>query len=221
MTTTCQQNGIQEPSDIPKRNIDQSVASTYGVTRSDASQHHSRAILDAIRKSGSTFKRFEGQIMENSMKIFERKNEGVVVAMMQFDTTPEKIYGVKGTFIQGQFVPDTELLIGRKRVDQNNGQIVIVKGQEALLVEVRNGIETISPLSEQEAKGTFLQVKDCAGNHGGTGFCQREPNESFADCYKAEKDEFCDDLFSCLAVDTQLWIMLLIAAACQCSATQC
>ena len=64
-------------------------------------------------------------------------------------------------------------------------------------------------------------MKDCMGNHGGTGFCQRQPGERFSSCYKAEKDEFCDSFVSCLAVDLLPPVMLLIAAACSCNATPC
>lgn len=63
-------------------------------------------------------------------------------------------------------------------------------------------------------------VDDCYGNHGGTGFCQREPGESTSVCYKAEVDEFCDDLLGCEGL--LYWqVHALILASCSCSATLC
>ena len=86
-----------------------------------------------------------------------------------------------------------------------------------------NGTENIQSINNTDAEVEFniIQTKDCAGRHGGTGFCQLEPNETFPACYNAEKEEFCTDIISCLALDTNPTILILIAAACSCDATIC
>ncbi len=204
-------------------NLIENLKSTYGITsfNSIPTKEESNKISISINENGKTFNRLKHQIDISTMKLFVNKNEGITIATMRFHSTPEKVYSVKGQFVKGRFILNTELLFGRQLVDKNNAQIRIIKDNEAILVSVKNGIETITSTSGEEAEYNFLQVKDCNGNHGGTGTCQREPGESFATCYKAEKDEMCDGFFSCLAVDLYPPVMILIALACECQATQC
>jgi hypothetical protein len=114
-----------------------------------------------------------------------------------------------------------DFLYGRKLKDKENGQIIITNNNDATLINIVNGVQTYSPIESQSIEFKALQMKDCEGNHGGTGFCQRQAGERFSDCYKSEKDEFCDGFWSCIAVDTQPQVMLLIAAACSCGASPC
>lgn len=141
--------------------------------------------------------------------------------MFSFENNEDKYFSIKGYFTKKSFVVTNEFFFGRKIKDKNNGQILITNNGDATIINVVNGVQTYSAIESDSQHFQNLQMNDCAGNHGGTGFCQRQAGERFADCYKAEKDEFCDGFWSCIAVDTQPQVMLLIAAACGCSATPC
>lgn len=194
----------------------------YGLTTFNvaATDEQKTAVLQAV-SSRPIFAKVRDELNLATMRIFQNAVENVTVAQVTFTTTPNKVYAVKGAFVKGIFVAQSELLAGKKITEKGNGKVVILKDNEGLIVTAQNGQETITSLDQKDAEWKLQQVKDCAGRHGGTGFCQREPNESFSTCYKAEKDEFCDGFFTCLAVDTQVSVMLVIAASCECSATQC
>jgi hypothetical protein len=200
-----------------------SLKQAYGLTtfNGEPNQAQREMIFSALTNSTGVYQKVSSKILKNSIRLFENKNEGITIAMMRFEDSPEKYYSVKGTFVKGTFQIASEFLFGRKVVDKNNGQIIITNNNEATMINIENGVQTYSQLGYNEAEYRIIQVTDCHGNHGGTGFCQREAGESFSTCYKAEKDEFCDGFWSCIAVDTQPQVMLLIAAACGCSATQC
>lgn len=200
-----------------------SLKLAYGLSAFNVtpSQSQRELIFSSLSTSTGVYSKVASKIKKNSIKLFENKNEGITIAMMCFEETPEKYYSVKGYFSEGAFHITNEFLFGRKLTDKNNGQIIITNNNDATLINIENGIQSFTQLGYNDAEYKILQVKDCHGNHGGTGFCQREPGEKFSDCYKAEKDEFCDGFWSCLAVDTQPQVMLLIAAACGCDATQC
>ncbi|MBX9783111.1 MAG: hypothetical protein K2X48_07445 [Chitinophagaceae bacterium] len=221
----CQKNEAEIPTfDKDKDSkLISSLKQAYGLSsfNVEPNQEQRDMIFSALTKSTGVYQKVSSKILENSIRIFENKNEGITIAMMRFEESPEKYYSVKGSFIKGVFQINSEFLFGRKVFDKNNGQIIVTNNNEAALINIENGIQSYSQLGYNEAEYRIIQVTDCHGNHGGTGFCQREPGESFSACYKAEKDEFCDGFWSCIAVDTQPQVMLLIAAACGCNATQC
>jgi hypothetical protein len=200
-----------------------SLKKAYGLSNFNVepSQSQSDQIFTALSSSTGVFQKISSKIQKNSIRLFENNNEGISIAMMRFEESPEKYYSVKGYFAKGAFHITNEFLFGRKAIDKNNGQIILTNNDDALVLNVKQGVQSYTQLGYKEAEYSIIQVTDCQGHHGGTGFCQREPGESFSNCYKAEKDEFCDGFWSCIAVDTQPQVMLLIAAACGCSATQC
>ncbi|MCM5527883.1 hypothetical protein [Parasegetibacter sp. NRK P23] len=218
-----EQKGIATFDNEKDAQLISSLKVAYGLSAFDVapSQSQSDVIFSSLSGYTGVYSRIASKIQKKSIRLFENKNEGITVAMMRFEETPEKYYAVKGYFSKGAFQITNEFLFGRKITDQNSGQIVITNNSDAILIDVENGIQFFTQLGYNDAEYRIIQVKDCQGNHGGTGFCQREPGESFSNCYKAEKDEFCDGFWSCLAVDTQPQVMLLIAAACGCNATQC
>ena len=128
--------------------------------------------------------------------------ENVVVWMVRFKGDANKVYA---TSTKG------ELLYERQMKDDSNGTIDITKKGETVRITFVNGIRTIGDNSKN------LRTAD--EYHGGPGFCQRENNEKFSDCYKAECDEFCGSFISCVALATQPAVSILIATACSCNAS--
>jgi len=129
--------------------------------------------------------------------------EEVKIYFARFKSNPNKIYAVSSR--------GNEILYAGMMKDQQNGKMVIYKNGEGILIDINNGQATISDLNVKW--NNFF-----AFLHGGElgEFCQREPGESFRQCYTAEKDEFCDSFISCVAVDTQPFVAIAIASACSC-----
>lgn len=155
------------------------LKTAYGLTsfNIEPSKSQNDLILNSLSKS-LIFSKFESKIDKKTIRLFENSQEGVVVAMMKFNDSPDKYYSVKGTFIKGSFLVSTESLLGRKIVDKNNGQIIITNNDQATLITFTNGIQNYSQLGYADAEMKIIQVKDCQGRHGGTGFCQREPYQN-------------------------------------------
>ena len=179
------------------------------------------SIMSALKGTASLSQENFLKIEKSSIRLYENKSEGITIAIMQFGDSPDKLCSLKGTFSKGRFQIINEFFFARKMVDKDNGQIIITNNDDATFINVVGGVETYLRLNRKEADYRIFQTNDCQGRHGGTGFCQREQGESFSDCYKAEKDEFCDGFWSCIAIDTQPQVMLLVAGACSCSASQC
>lgn len=221
----CQKTKTDPPTFDKEKDVNliSSLKKAYGLTsfNVDPSQTQRDLIFSALSTSNGLYNKIASKIQKTSIKLFENKSEGITIAIMRFEESPEKYYSIKGTFSKGVFNITNEFLFGRKLIDKNNGQIVITNNNEATLINFENGIETISQIGYEEAEYSIIQVNDCLGNHGGTGFCQREPGESFSACYNAEKAEFCTGFFSCLALDTVASVLILIASACSCGATLC
>lgn len=178
-------------------------------------------IVASTKINSTYFGKLSNKINQSNIKLFTNTSENITIAIFRFLDDPNKLFGVKGYFLNGKFNFMKEILVGKKLQSVSNGEAVILNGHEGLIIKSVNGIDEISPINEEQGRLKIIQVDDCLGNHGGTGFCQREAGESFSSCYKAEKDEFCDGFFSCIAVDTQVPVMLLIAGACSCSASEC
>lgn len=186
----------------------------------EPSQQEKIIITEALSISHK-YKNVLSKININSLKIYENKDENITVAIFNFENSSEKLFSLKGYFLNNKFIITNDFLFERKIEDKENGQIIITNNNDAVIIKIDNGIQSYSTIESQSLDFMALQINDCMGNHGGTGFCQRQAGEKFSDCYKAEKDEFCDSFWSCIAVDTQPQVMLLIAAACGCGATPC
>lgn len=178
-------------------------------------------IIKSLERSSSIYKKAAQSININSLRLFENKKERIVIAIFEFNKNPDKYFSIKGYMQNGLFIITNEFLFARKIENSTNGKVIITNNNEATIITFENGLQTYSEIGHTAVEFKILQIKDCEGNHGGTGFCQRQSGERFSDCYNAEKDEFCDGFWSCLAVDTQPQVMILIAAACGCSATIC
>lgn len=177
-----------------------------------------------IRSAIAKFKKYNNvytKLNEGSIRLFENNVDGFAIVMFQFDDNLEKLYSIKGYFKLNEFLITNDYLFERMGWNDNNEKIILTSNNDAVVINILNGKQTISPVANQSSELISIQMSDCDGNHGGTGFCQRQAGEKFSDCYKAEKDEFCDGIWSCIAVDTIPPVMLLIAAACSCSATPC
>jgi hypothetical protein len=157
----------------------------------------------------------------NSLRIYENKKENITIAMFYFKNNIEKLFSIKGYFLDNEFIITNDFLFERILKDKQNGQIIITNNDNATLIKLVNGKQIFSTIIRDSIKFKTQLITDCEGNHGGTGFCQRQSGEKFGDCYRAEKDEFCDSFIACLAAETQPQVMLMIAASCGCSAKAC
>lgn len=180
-----------------------------------------KAVITTSLISSIKYKNILSKLDINSLRIYENKEENITIAIFNFENTNDRFFSVKGYFLKNKFIVTNDFLYGRKLEDKENGQIIITNNNDAVLINVVNGVQSYSTINSHSLEFKALQINDCLGNHGGTGFCQRQAGERFSTCYKAEKDEFCDSWISCLAVDTLPPVMLLIAAACSCNATPC
>jgi hypothetical protein len=223
IAVSCQKNSNFNLQNNEIEKVDEKIKINYGLSASNAkpSKQLSSQVLNELSFNGDIYKKVEPKLSLSNLSIQENKKEEILIVIIPFKGNDEKYYAVKGRYINEKFISETEVLLSRKVKDDKNGEIVILKEKESLKITVKDGIETLSSLSHQDEQNHFLPVVDCSGHHGGTGFCQREANESFSTCYSKEKEEFCTGFFSCLAVDTQASVLLLIALSCECSATQC
>ena len=178
-----------------------------------ATSDESSAIFAAAQIASKYYQKLQGRLLQNSLRLYTNTKENVTVALVSFSNNPDKFMALKGKFINDKFVILKELLFIRHLTSKGNGRVLILNGTDALEINSVNGYETISSFSLANSEKMIFNIVE----HGGAGFCQREQGESFSNCYKAEKDEFCDGFWSCLAVDTQPQVMLLIAAACSCT----
>jgi len=184
------------------------------------------AILrNVLKNEGSLYKKIEGKIDFQNVTMNECRLENHRTYILPVKGHGESYLLVKGEGLDlYQFHISKELLFTRKISAPNNAVIGILKSDgEALYVDIRNGIGEIKDINEAKynSEFKFYLTKDCQGNHGGTGFCQRQPGESFGACYQAEAAEFCDSWISCVMLATNPLIPATIATACSCSATLC
>ena len=132
--------------------------------------------------------------------------ENILVYMVKFKNK-DQFYAVK---INNSLATD-ELLFSREINDDKNGTIAILKNNEAVKIEFKDGVRTITDMSKPEYKYYF------SGYHGGRGFCQRQSGETFGQCFKAETDEFCDSFISCVALASNPSVSIVIGIACSCN----
>ncbi len=130
-----------------------------------------------------------------------------IVALKQ----KHQFYAVRARKGETLVVQD-ELLFSGKMEDDKNGTIGILKNGQAITIEFKNAQKIIKAMTEREFKATFAEI-DSAPR-----FCQRQPGQSYGDCFRQESEEFCDSFVSCVALATQPQVSMVIALACSCNA---
>jgi hypothetical protein len=198
-------------------------------------------IIQSAKKSSKSFNEISRQLNLNNIRLFNNSNDGVTVVIFPYLDSKEKSFALKGSFSNGNFAITNEIFV--EKININNQVTTLVsKDNESFIINSENDFDKFQTINLGSEKLNILdftaQLKanatmsvitknislaaldDKYGNHGGNGFCQRERNETFAQCYKAEKDEFCDDFFSCIAGDLVPAVSILIATSCSCSASQ-
>lgn len=160
--------------------------------------------VNLIKLSGYVYQKLKDSLNINTVTSITGVQD-VKIYMARFKSNPNRIYAVSSK--------GDEMLYYGKMNDQANGEMAVLKGNDAVLITVLSGKTTIRGIGKDEWAQRFV-LADHGGRPGE--FCQREPGESFSTCYKAEADEFCDSFISCIAVNTQPQVVLLIAASCSC-----
>lgn len=151
------------------------------------------------------FHSVNGNLNLKDVEIFKNLQQGLVVAIFKINDQPTKYYSVKG-FLSGEnFTYEKDLLADVNFRDSRNGTLSLAIDQAEIVINVSNGVGVIEGAEPNSV-----------ASRAAVGFCQREINESFKTCYQAEKDEFCDGFWSCLALDTNPQVSILIALACSC-----
>jgi hypothetical protein len=129
------------------------------------------------------------------------REENVVIYMAPFKDDANKIYAASS---RGE-------VLYVKRGDV----IGLLKEGEAIRIEGRE----VRDITTGEFQAQFTQMTDEQIRQK-VGFCQRQKNQTFGQCYKHESDEFCDSFISCLAINTQPTIHIVIAVACSCYSSE-
>lgn len=178
-------------------------------------------LLNSLKTFSTIYDRIDENLDLDKVRLFVNQNENISIAIFRFENDLNKFFAVSGSFSQNRFIINNECFYGREMHTPKNGRIILTNNNEAIEIKFDNGIHTINNLNINTAIANIIQASDCHGNHGGIGFCQREPGESFNTCYSAELNEFCNSFISCIALSTNPQVSILIALACTCSATQC
>ncbi len=144
----------------------------------------------------------------NNVERFKSFEDQSSVYIFGFKDNPNKKYAVKVLVSEKMLLVKNEILYSRQMKDQNNGSIGIMKDEETLRINFKNGVSTIDEMDQTDYRIQFTKM----------GFCQRESTQTFKQCYLKEVDEFCDSFISCVALATNPTVSVLIAAACSCDA---
>ena len=130
---------------------------------------------------------------------------------------------MKGVLSNEMFHLNNELF-ARHEINKDMTTIDILNTVgEGLTVKANNrkGTMSVNPIRNlQETHVQFNLIKDCEGNQGGEGWCQREGGESFKSCYNAEMDELCDGFWGCVGGATP-FAAILVGLACSCASSNC
>lgn len=159
---------------------------------------------EMIAFAGAMFQKFKDSLdLAHVTMIYGSQN--VKIYMARFKSNPNRTYAVSSL--------GDEVLYAGMMQDGRNGRMAVLKEGEAVLITVKDRITEINDLDRKQWNYYFTTKY-----HGGPGFCQRMKGESFSACYKAEAEEFCDLFISCIAVNTQPIVAIVIALACSCKA---
>ena len=199
-----------------------------------ASKTQRNSIISAASANSKSFNEISQQLNLNNIRLFINPKEEITVVVFPFLKSKDKSFALKGSFLNGNFIIINEIFVEKISIE-NKIFTVVSKDNEFFVLNTENGIYKIHNFDVQklniidtrsQIKETLLSTitidkvaNDQYGNHGGTGLCQRERNESFSDCYKAEMDELCDGFWGCVGSSTP-FAAVLVAAVCSCSATQ-
>lgn len=160
----------------------------------------------------------------SSAKVFLNSDEGKYVAFFSFLNDTTKTYSVYGFKSSNKYITEGEVLTAKEINSDGSYTKYVVKNQEAFKATTNGNMKPIYQElnSVPTDKWQIILTKDCEGGHGGTGFCQREPGESFGACHRSEVDQLTDDFYGWLAYKLhETEIDVIVAVACSCSATQC
>lgn len=181
-------------------------------------------IVSSVKQGGVYYSSVIEKLDMSSAKVFFNEAEGKYIAFFSFQNDTTKTYSVYGYNLANKYVTEGEVLTAKEINSDGSYTKFVVKNQEAFKAIANNNTKPI--YQELNAvptdKWEIILTTDCQGRHGGTGFCQREPGESFGACHRAEVDEFTDDFVGWLFYKANEAIVdAMIAAACACGATQC
>jgi hypothetical protein len=182
------------------------IYSAYGLEQASPEVERLKTALEGL----PMYSKFKDKLDFSSTELYTSK-ENILIYMIKFLGNPNKMYSVRGIIAKTLVIND-ELLYSGKMNDARNGTIGILKNGEALAIDFKNGQRIIRSISENEFRVEF------SNNLSLGGFCQRKKGQSFGECYKNEADEFCDSFISCLAINTQPQVHIVIALACSCDA---
>jgi hypothetical protein len=205
------------------KTVVESLKQSYGLDKFDVSSTNEErvTIINSLTTSSRLFNKIKNKLEVNYARLFVRLDDSMVLVIFRFKNDSNKFFAIKGSLSKSRFTIDNEYLYGREMINSNNVRIILTNNDEAIEISYSNGVRTTNGIDFAEATFNLIQVSDCHGNHGGIGFCPREPGESFSACYNAETAEFCESFISCIALHTNPTVAILIASACSCSARQC
>ena len=193
-------------------------------------------IIQSASKNSKSFNEISSQLNLNNLRLFINGKEGITVVIFPFLKSKDKSFALKGLFYNGSFIVSNEIFVEKINIE-NKIYTVVSKDDEFFVVNTENGIDKVNnfdvkklnliDIKSQLKRNLISNINinklgyfdDQYGNHGGNGLCQRERNESFSDCYKAEMDELCDSFWGCVGTATP-HAAVLVAIVCSCSARQ-
>ena len=168
----------------------------------------SKPEIDKTLSTMPIFSRLKDELDWSRVEMFVSNTGDKFVYIVGFTGSEEKKYAFTLSRGKNQRVID-EILVSRKMKDRSNGQIGILKNDEAIVINFQDGVRTIRELPHEELQLHFARE----------GFCQRQKNQTFKQCYNKEVDEFCDSFVSCVALATNPTVSVLIAVSCTCNAS--
>jgi len=177
-------------------------------------------IEKSLRSTSKSYREVEHLLNKETVEVLKNE-EGTIAVLFHYSKDENKYYFVRGVLSNENFYLNNELF-ARYKINKDITTIDILNsGGEGLTVKSDNlkGTISVNPITNlHEAHIQFNLIKDCDGNHGGNGWCQREPGESFSSCYNAEMDEMCNSFWGCVGSSTP-FAAVLVASACSCSAS--
>ncbi|WAC42049.1 hypothetical protein [Pedobacter sp. SL55] len=202
-------------------NLKAKIAEKYQLKNFDVqiNENERLSLIEALEKQSVYYKEFQSELLLNNIRKTTFNAENATVFTIPFKGK-DKALVLKFSIIGSNYVEDNEFVVERKLESKEVGFFKIqTRENEVFQAHFDNGIKKVEEVVKT-SDNRQVQFDDCYGNHGGTGFCQREPGESISACYKAEVDEFCSDLLSCAGL-IHWGVHAVILASCSCAAKMC
>ncbi|MCL2596767.1 MAG: hypothetical protein FWD66_03730 [Paludibacter sp.] len=143
-------------------------------------------------------------------KVFQIGRERQYVIIRKNIKQPNTLLGETGYFDgNGKFVTTKVIKLTNNLDKLGTGSLEVTNlaTSERFVIELKNG--TINVASSEDLisddPGTIL-----------FSLCQKQPGETFKQCFKRVSDDFCDDFVSTVAYYTNPSIPIMIAAMCTC-----